>query len=394
MSFALSGPRFRPKVLLAKNPKVSSLVGDAATGLLLGQAFLSRTQVIIYRIMKLTISITFQPNCQKEQVVNMRIDTEKKEIQYLSDTESTKEKKTIEISTQSFQDILSVAIHEKVGNGRTRTAEAYQSALNSLNRFLHNQPLPLDDICGNSMESYQSYLKNRGVCMNTISFYMRILRTVYNKAVSDRIVDDRHPFEHVYTGVAKTSKRAISLAQIKEIRAMTLSDRWEQLAQHLFLFSFYTRGMAFVDMAYLRKDNLKDGVLHYVRRKTGQQISVRWERQMQEIVDKYSTPNSPFLLPIIKRPEANERSQFRYCLYMVNQSLNDIGKRLSAPSVLTMYVARHSWASIAKSIDVPLSIISEGMGHSSEKMTSIYLKSIEDARIDSENEKIISLIEG
>ena len=252
--------------------------------------------------------------------------------------------------------------------------------------------MPLVDICCSSMERYQSFLKNRGICMNTISFYMRILKATYNKAVREGIVDDRHPFEHVYTGVAKTSKRALSLIQIREIRSMNLSNKWEQLARDLFLFSFYTRGMSFVDMAYLRKENLKDGVLHYVRRKTGQQFSIKWEEQMQVIVERYFVSGNPFLLPIIKRPGTSERSQYRYSQYKINQSLANIGRQLSFPCILTMYVARHSWANIAKSINIPLNIISEGMGHSSEKMTSIYLKSIEEAKIDSENHKIISLI--
>lgn len=343
--------------------------------------------------MKLTIAITFQPCSQKEQVVCLEIDTDTREVNDLSHTEATQKKASERKETLSLQDCLNRAILEKSGNGRARTAEAYKSALNSFNSFMQDLPMPLDEICGSGMESYQSYLKNRGVCMNTVSFYMRILKATYKKAVRDGLVDDRHPFEDVYTGVAKTSKRALGLEQIREIRTMGLTGDREQLARDLFLFSFFTRGMSFVDMAYLQRENLRDGVLHYVRRKTGQQFAIRWERQMQEIVDRHSTADSIFLLPIIRRPGACERSQYRYCQYRVNKSLSAIGKRLSTPCALTMYVARHSWASIARAIDVPLGIISGGMGHSSEKMTSIYLKSIEEARIDTENHKIISLID-
>ena len=119
---------------------------------------------------------------------------------------------------------------------------------------------------------------------------MRCLRAVYNRAVEKELVVQRNPFKHVYTGIDKTVKRAVPLKIIRQIRELDLTLTPElDYAKDLFLFSFYTRGMSFVDMAYLKKKNLQNGVLSYRRQKTGQQLFIRWEKPMQEIVDKYDT---------------------------------------------------------------------------------------------------------
>ena len=130
---------------------------------------------------------------------------------------------------------------------------------------------------------------------------MRILRAVYNRAVEKDLTTNRNPFKHVYTGIDKTIKRAIPLKAIKQIKNLDLSLQLSlDFARDMFLFSFYTRGMSFIDMAYLRRTNLKNGILTYHRRKTGQQLSIRWERCMQDILDKYENPTSDYLLPIIR----------------------------------------------------------------------------------------------
>ena len=146
--------------------------------------------------------------------------------------------------------------------------------------------------------------------MNTISFYMRNLRAIYNRAVERELTVQRYPFKHVYTGVDKTVKRAVPLKVIRRIRDLdlTLSPVLDY-ARDLFMFSFYTRGMAFVDMAYLKKKDLQNGVLVYRRQKTGQQLFIKWEKPMQEIVGKYDTSATPYLLPIIRdMPPSNRYS--------------------------------------------------------------------------------------
>lgn len=225
--------------------------------------------------------------------------------------------------------------------------------------------------------------------MNTTSFYMRILRAVYNRAVEKGLTEQRYPFRHVYTGVEKTIKRAVSVKVIKKLKELDLSMKPSlDFARDMFLFSFYTRGMSFVDMAYLRKIDLQNGILTYRRRKTGQQLTIKWEKCMEEIICKYSSNKTDYLLPIIKVQD-NERKQYDNALHLVNYRLKDLSKILKLQRPLTLYVARHSWASAAKAKNIPLSVICEGMGHESEKTTQIYLASLETSVVDKANKVIL-----
>jgi len=233
-------------------------------------------------------------------------------------------------------------------------------------------------------------LKNNGVSPNSSSFYMRNLRAVYNRAVEKGLTSQRFPFKHVYTGVDKTVKRAVSLKVIKRIKEMDFSmNSTFDFARDMFLFSFYTRGMSFIDMAYLKKKDLANGILSYRRRKTGQQLFIRWEKCMQEIVDKYDNSLSEYLLPIIKPMKGDERTHYQNAMYLINRKLKEIGKMTGVQLPLTMYVARHSWASVAKNKNVPISVISEGMGHDSEMTTQIYLASLDTAVVDRANKMIL-----
>ncbi len=277
--------------------------------------------------------------------------------------------------------------------GRTRTSETYTTTLNSFIRFREGEDILLSDIDSDLLVSYEAYLKAENVCQNSSSFYLRNLRAVYNRAVEKEVTPQRFPFKHVYTGIDKTVKRAISLKEIRFIKELDLGpDSSQAYARDLFLFSFYTRGMSFVDMAFLRKKDLNNRVLSYRRKKTGQQLFIRFERCMQEIIDKYDTVDSPYLLPIIQHPGMDERKQYENAAHLVNRKLKRIGKKLGVSIPLTMYVARHAWASIAKSKNIPISVISEGMGHDSETTTQIYLTSLDTTAIDKANRLILNLL--
>ena len=274
--------------------------------------------------------------------------------------------------------------------GKIRISETYTATLNSFCRFREEKDVALDKVDSDIMIAYEAYLKTSGVSLNSSSFYMRNLRAVYNLAVEKELTQQRFPFKNVYTGIGKTVKRAVPIKVIKQIKEMDLSYSSSlDFARDMFLFSFYTRGMSLVDMAYLRKKDLANGILSYRRRKTGQQLFIKWEKPMQEIADKYDTKNSIYLLPIIKHSSIEERTQYIYAGHNINRNLKIIGRKLGLSIPLTMYVARHAWASIAKSKNVPLSVISEGMGHDSEATTRIYLASLDNMAIDKANSLIL-----
>ena len=289
----------------------------------------------------------------------------------------------------SFFEFMEEVILQLKRLGKERTAENYTTALNSFKRFRNGNDIMLNEIVSDLMTEYEAYLKSHGVAMNTVSFYNRILRAVYNRAVEKEITVQRYPFKHVYTGIDKTVKRAVPLKIIKRIKELDLSLKSSlDFARDMFLFSFYTRGMSFIDMAYLRKKDLQNGILSYRRRKTGQQLFIKWEKSMQEIIDKYPANENGYLLPIIKT-DRNERLQYRNALRLVNNKLKEISVSIGLQVRLTMYVSRHSWASIARNQNIPLSVISAGMGHDSENTTQIYLTSLDNSTIDKANDLIL-----
>ena len=293
-------------------------------------------------------------------------------------------------TTRTLFTFMQSIIEQKKLMGHIRTAETYKATLRSFSAFLNGKDIALTKITPDIMQLYEAHLYNRGLLRNTTSFYMRILRAVYNRAVEKDLTINRNPFKHVYTGVDKTVKRAIPLKAIRQIKNLDLSLQSSlDFARDMFLFSFYTRGMSFIDMAYLKKKDLSNGILSYRRRKTGQQLFIRWEKCMQEIVDKYDNPLSSYLLPIIKPMNGDERTQYQNAMYLINRKLKEIGKIVGIKLPLTMYVARHSWASVAKNKNVPISVISEGMGHDSEMTTQIYLASLDTAVVDKANAQIL-----
>lgn len=283
-------------------------------------------------------------------------------------------------------------IKELEDNRQISTAANYKSTLKSFKRFRNGKNIALSKINDKVIQQYEAYLKNEGIKMNTVSFYMRVMRAVYNRAVEDGLAAEKQLFKNVYTGIDKTEKRAVPLQTIKAIKELYMPSRALHFARDMFLFSFYTRGMSFVDMAYLKKTDLDNGILTYKRRKTKQQLSIKWEKCMQDIVNKWPSYNEN-LLPIITTAGKDERTQYKSCQKNVNQQLRKISKMLKMRKGITMYVARHSWASIAKNMNIPLGVISDSMGHTSLKTTQIYLSAIDMDIINKANLKIIKRIE-
>lgn len=147
--------------------------------------------------------------------------------------------------------------------------------------------------------------------------------------------------------------------------------------------------MSFIDMTFLRKVDLKNGYVTYRRRKTGQKLTIKWTKDMQIILDKYPENKTDYLLPIIRKPCKNEWCVYRNMSYKVNRNLKAIAEMLEIPISLTLYVARHSWASAAKAKRIPLSVISDGMGHDSETTTKIYLANLDTSAVDKANSIIL-----
>lgn len=276
-------------------------------------------------------------------------------------------------------------------NGKLRTSETYTSALSSFRNFRCNNDIMLDCLNSDVMEAYQAWHQQKGNTRNTISFYNRILRAVYYRAVENGMTDDRHPFRHVYTGVDKTVKKALPIQTIRKIKHLDLSNQPTlDHARDIFMLSFMLRGMSFIDMAYLKKSDLRNGQVTYRRRKTGQLLTVKWRPEMQAILNKYKPDNSPYLLPILTSSTNSTYNQYRSKQYLVNTGLKTVAQHIGLKMPLTLYCSRHSWASIAKAKGIPVGVISDGLGHDSEQTTQIYLSTLDTSAVDNANALIIA----
>ena len=293
----------------------------------------------------------------------------------------------------SITDFFTQQIQKLKNDNRRGTARNYSKTLKSLKAFMKNTDSTFNIVTEQFVESYNTFLIQRGVVRNTISFYMRIFRSVYNKAVTQKIIEQTFPFKNVYTGVDRTRKRAVTETVISQLLSIDLKkSKALQFARDLFIFSFYARGMAFVDIVYLKKSNIQNGYITYVRHKTGQELTIRIETRLQNIINQYEKKDSPYLFPILNTDENKAYSQYEIALNYYNRQLKRLSKLLEPNINLSSYTPRHTWATTARNKNVPLSIISAGMGHSSEKTTLIYLTKIDNSIIDEVNKAIIDSI--
>lgn len=278
--------------------------------------------------------------------------------------------------------------------GRLGSARNLRCTLSSFSAFLGGIDIPFSLLNELLVGEYADWLSLRGLTLNSSSFYMRNLRSVYNKAVRDEGVSQTFPFRHVYTGIDKTAKRSVSEETVIRLKELDLSENPGLcLARDLFLFSYCTRGMSFVDIAYLRQKNIRNGYIYYTRRKTGQRLSVRIEPAVQEIINRYHLPASstPYLFPILRsEDEKISYTQYQTGLRYYNKQLKKLAFLLEENLTLTSYTSRHTWASTARKHNVPIAVISDGMGHTSERTTLIYLSSIDTSVIDRANEELVS----
>jgi len=298
-------------------------------------------------------------------------------------------------------------------SGHLGLAANYRCAANSLRRFLNTSgcmDITFDQLTPCVVNSYEEWLRQGGVTRNSSSCYMRSLQAIYNRAVRRGLAEGT-PFSNVYTGVAKTRKRAVCISDIRRLyrlnirHCLLLSDcnprrkTFEQVcenlefARDLFIFCFCARGLTFVDLCFLHKADLKGGTISYVRRKTGQQLQVRVEPLMQRIISRWQTRKGPYLFPILTSTNRQKAYlQYRTALRQYNKNLKTISLFMRPGVNLSSYVCRHTWATAAYQQQIPLSVISQAMGHDSELTTKIYLKSLESSVIDKANHTLIESV--
>lgn len=280
---------------------------------------------------------------------------------------------------------------ERMGRSRSvSTHNNYRTAVASMTEFA-GLGVTLADITPDMAEAYQSWLRSRGVCLNTVSCYMRSLRTIYNRAVEEGLVADSHPFRRVFTGKSRTDKRSVDTEDIRRLCALPLGHGTSlELARDLFMFSFYAMGMPFVDLAFLRKSQIIRDHIFYHRRKTGQRVCVALEPCMADIIARHGNTTGDYVFPILRSASAEDAArEYATRLTAHNRALKRLAAMAGLSRPLTSYVARHTWASEAFKADVELNVISKAMGHTNPQTTMIYIRELDDCRIEQANRRVI-----
>ena len=280
---------------------------------------------------------------------------------------------------ESFTSFMKQVAVDLQQSGNLGTAHVYRSTLNAILTFQGSDRLSFWEITPEWLKHFEGSLRARGCSWNTVSTYLRTLRAVYNRAVDLRKASYvPHLFRSVYTGTRADRRRALDMEDMKKVFARLLqSDAITPAmkgAQELFILMFLLRGLPFVDLAYLRKSDLRGNVISYRRRKTGRPLST----EAMFLLQKYMNweEQSPYLFPILHSDEGSPKAyrEYQLALRNFNYQLELLGKALGLKDRLSSYTARHTWATTAYYCEIHPGIISEAMGHSSITVTETYLK--------------------
>lgn len=288
---------------------------------------------------------------------------------------------------------------------RVGYAKSCKELKSSIEQFYKTLDFSFSDIDINWLKDYEFWLRKRNNSENTLGIRFRTLRAIYNKAIIDSVAKvESYPFNNYKVSKLheKTAKRAITREIIKEIVSFDISTIPEekhenlQLSRDIFIFSYLGCGINLTDIASLSYGNIIDNRVTYNRQKTGKLLNFSLQPLASEIIERYRNPSAKlndYLFPILNSSKyitaTQKRDRIKKFNNLINSSLKLIGNKLNIPIKLTTYVARHSFATVLKRSGVSTAIISESLGHSSEKVTQIYLDNFENNQINDAMKNLI-----
>jgi integrase/recombinase XerD len=300
----------------------------------------------------------------------------------------------------TFNEYSNRLINDLYQNNKIGNAIVYQTAVNRLISFANFSQLTFEQINYRFLENFKNRLISDGVKPNTVSNYFRTIRAIFNKAIKERLVSkDAYYFTDISFKPERTAKRAITKDEItKVISYPAAQDTPERSAKNYFILSFCLIGISFTDLAYLKPSNIRAGRLQYKRRKTGKTYDIKLTNEATNLLKLYQHPNNEYLLPILPNTIKEDGVEAKCLILQWIKTTNKYLKRISSNleiSEITTYVARHTWATLAKRMGYSNELIAEAMGHQyGNRTTAIYLDDFEQEVIDTINEKIIAVCGG
>ena len=278
--------------------------------------------------------------------------------------------------------------------GKINTAIKYTATCTSLVKF-HPTKLRFEEINGKLLGDFEVFLHSAGNQSNSIATKFSVLKAVYNKAIADKIfLCKENPFISYKVGKhwTQTRKRAIHKEDIQRLMQAELPvtrSPYTDFARDIFLFSYFSAGINFKDIATLRYVDMEEDRIFYRRHKTGKTMTCRLHPQAKAIITRYGRSEAmqeDYIFPIldrhVHRTEQQIHNRVHKVLIHINRELKEWSKRLGLTTNLTTYVARHTYATVLKRSGVSVALISESLGHSDLSTTQIYLDSFENSQID------------
>ncbi|MEY8685502.1 tyrosine-type recombinase/integrase [Bacteroides sp. AN502(2024)] len=292
-----------------------------------------------------------------------------------------------------FYSYFSRKILELRQSGHEGTARAYASSLRSMQRYLGKKDFPFIKLSSRIIADYHGKLLASGICDNTIGFYLHNIKALFRKGCREMGLELPCPFREISIKTEKTLKRSLDTGVIRTLSGMELEKNSPlSLARDIFMFSFYTRGMSFVDIALLKKKNVFPAEICYKRHKTDQLMRVGINREINRILERYKNVPGEYMFPLFTEKE-EPYTGYRNAYHKIRYSLRKISRSIGLETPLRLHAARHSWATIAKESGASIHIIGECLGHTSEKTTRIYLKELDHSALDAVNNQVANFIQ-
>ena len=304
------------------------------------------------------------------------------------------EKKAKAITIESY---FNQTISQLKDMGKLNTASKYKFSLSSLSKF-HPLNIPFSQINFNFLQNFEIYLRKEGLASNSIATKFSCLKAVYNSAMQQKLfICEESPFKNFKVGRLwiPTQKRAIQKENIYELKELDLTDfgkhpsPYLELAIDTFMFSYYTAGINFKDIATLKYKSIDTEHIYYSRNKTQKNLTIKLLPEALAILNKYLKKDfdiEDYIFPILNRhihiTEQQKFNRIQKTRRKINKNLKLISKDLNVNIKLTTYVARHTFASVLQKSGVNIGIISESLGHTNQETTQIYLNGFENTQVD------------
>lgn len=308
-------------------------------------------------------------------------------LKYLDDPDTINED-----ITHSPDTLLNVFTRFTNAKQKPKTRESYLDTLNKLRVFIgdENSDITFDDLDVGWLRSFESYLESLTLAVNSISIHLRNLRSVCNFAIDEEITDN-YPFRRFKIKQEATRKRSLSIDELRTyFNAPTTPD--EQLHLDIFKLIFFLIGINMVDLANVTE--IENGRIYYRRSKTGRLYSIKVEPEALEIINRYRG-DKHLLSPFDRYSEYSDflRRCNRSLKKVGNTTIGKQGRRTFHPlqPQISTYWARHTWATIAASLDIPKDTIAHALGHGNNTVTDIYID-FDQSKVDEANRRVIDWV--